>query len=113
MKLYHSDLHELLDQHKTFYKDLLEQQEKSFRSFVQHLEFSQAQLEDLKIGYKTSLDCHKSLSKDLDNMQSSLSNLSAKCDYFENQTSCNNLLFDGIPDSKTETWHESEIKVKN
>lgn len=129
-----SVLHELLDQQKSFYKDLLEQQEKSFKSFVQMImdstnkrldslssdvgrltqsvEFSQAELEDLKIGYKTSLDCHKTVSKDLDNMQSSFSDLSVKCDYLENQTRRNNLIFDGIPDSKTESWHESEIKVK-
>lgn len=88
-----SVLHELLDQQKTFYKDLLKQQEKSFKSFVQmildstnkqldslsndvsritqSLEFSQAELEDLKIGYQTSLDCRKTVSKDLDSIQSS------------------------------------------
>lgn len=129
-----SVLHELLDQQKTFYKDLLEQQEKSFKSFVQmildatnkrmdsfssdlgrvtqSLEYSQAELEDLKIGYQTSLDCHKSASSDLVNIQSSLNNLSSKMDYLENQTRRNNLLIDGIPDAKTETWHESESKVK-
>lgn len=66
------------------------------------LEFSQAELEDLKIGYQTSLDCHKTVSKDLDSIQSSLDILSSTSDYLENQTRRNNLLFDGIPDSTTE-----------
>lgn len=94
-----SVLHELLDQQKAFYKDLLEQREKSFKSFVQmimdsnkridslssevgkitqSLEYSQAEIEDLKIGYKTSLDWCKSVSNDLVNIQSSLANLTSK-----------------------------------
>lgn len=129
-----SVLHELLDQKKAFFKDLLEQQEKSFKSFVQmimdstneqidcmsaeignitqSLEYSQAEIEDLKLGYNTSLDSLKWVSNEPTNFQSSLTILSSKLDYLENQSRPNNLLFDGIPDSKTESWHETETKVK-
>ncbi|KAK0141371.1 Ig kappa chain V-VI region NQ2-6.1 [Merluccius polli] len=33
-------------------------------------------------------------------------------DYIENQTRRNNILFDGIKDEKTETWHDTEVKAK-
>lgn len=33
-------------------------------------------------------------------------------DYLENQSRRNNLLIDGVPDSKYESWSETEIKAK-
>lgn len=129
-----SVLHELLDQQKAFYKDLLVQQENSYKSFIQmildstnkrmdcfsselgkitqSLEFSQAEIEDLKLGTNTAHDSYEKVNNDLIKMQSSLAELSSKEDYMQNQLKRNNLLIDGIPDIKNESWQESEIKVK-
>ena len=129
-----SVLREMLDQQKAFYKDLLDQQEKSYRSFVQvimdstnkrmdhfsselgkitqSLEFSQAEIEDLKLTTNKANESFKKADNDLIKIQSSLDEISSKEDYMQNQLKRNNLLVDGIPDIKNESWQESEIKVK-
>lgn len=44
--------------------------------------------------------------------QTPIDNLSALRDYLENQSRRNNLLIDGVPDSKYESWSKTEIKAK-
>lgn len=52
------------------------------------------------------------ISTSLASYQVSMNNLSAKNDYLENQTRRNNLLIDGVPESKTESWGDTEIVTK-
>ena len=136
-----SMVHELLEQQKTFYKELLDQQEKSYKSCLQvivdsmfacmdnlvkdtlnmskdiqdlkaSLQFSQADLDDLQATKACSTEKIQVISDSLADYQTSINNLFEKMDYVENQTRRNNLLIDGVSDSKSESWSEIEINVK-
>lgn len=52
------------------------------------------------------------ISTSLASYKVSMNNLSAKNDYLENQTRRNNLLIDGVPESKTESWGDTEIVTR-
>lgn len=132
-----SMVHELLEQQKAFYKELLEQQEKSYKSCLQvivdsvfarmdnlvkdalnmskdiqdlkaSLQFSQAELDDLQAAKACSTEKIQVISDSLADYQTSINNLFEKMDYLENQTRRNNLLIDGVPDSKSESWRERQ-----
>lgn len=113
----------LLDQQKEIYKALLEQQERSFKTCVEivfestnkrvavlqnevhelkaSLDFTQKEFDELKLS-KTVMET----------VNKSLISLSEKSDYNESQSRRNNLIFDGIQESESETWSDSEAKVK-
>jgi len=125
---------EMLEQQKIYYKDLLDQQEKNFRSFVQiitdstnqrmdnlvremqdlknSLNFSQGELGDMKTVSGKNVDKIKQLEQDILTYNNEVTEIVNKVDYIENQSRRNNLIFDGIKDDKKETWEQSEVKVK-
>lgn len=127
-------LHKLMDQQKASYKDLIEQQERSYRAFMQmildstnkrvdelmkevqelrsSLQFSQNEVDELKQANNTSIIAFRTVSDEFALFKETQANLSDKSDYLDNQSRRNNILIDGIPDVITETWHESECKVK-
>ncbi|KAG7490865.1 hypothetical protein JOB18_043360 [Solea senegalensis] len=127
-------LRELLDQQKLFYKDMLDLQEKNFKTFLtvvmdstnkriddlvkdvleykHSMEYSQSEVEDLKSAHTANLSASKSINLNFDEFQKSLEALTSKMDYIENQTRRNNILIDGIKDEKSETWHDTEVKAK-
>ncbi|KAI8490236.1 hypothetical protein Bbelb_319740 [Branchiostoma belcheri] len=127
-------MRELLEQQKVYYKDLIDQQEKSFRSFVQiiadstnqrmdnlvrevqdiknSLQFSQGELSEVKKASERHTEKLKELESNIATFSKDVSELVEKNDYLENQSRRNNLTFDGIKDERGETWEQSEHKVK-
>ncbi|KAI8488105.1 Tetraspanin-8 [Branchiostoma belcheri] len=125
---------EMLEQQKVYYKDLLDQQEKNFRSFVQiitdsanqrmdnlvremqdlknSLNFSQGEISDTKETSDKNADKLKQLEQNIMTYNTEVTEMANKLDYIENQSRRNNLIFDGIKDDRKETWEQSETKVK-
>ena len=134
---------ELLQQQREHFLDLLNQQEKTFRSFVEliintsnqrwddeikrvqefktSLEFSQGdidclkkELAELKSEMKTQLKSEGDLGERIRNVNESLVAETTRADYLEAQSRRSNLIFEGIrEESADESWAESEKKVKD
>lgn len=129
-----AQVHELLEQQKDFYKKLLEQQEKNFKSCVEilvdssnkrvgellrevhdlkvSLEFTQKEFLDFKNYCKTWGDTCKETKNDMKTDCKSLISLNDKSGYIEGQSRRNNIIIDGINESASEKWSDSEDKVK-
>lgn len=134
-----SMVYELLDLQKSYFKDLMDQQEKSFKACLQifvdstvsrvdnlvrnvatmsrsvddlkaSLQFSQAELDSLKISTSKCMEAGKTISERLSASQTSIKDVSAKLDYLENQSRRNNMIIDGIPDVKSESWSDQSKK---
>ena len=130
---------ELLQQQKEYFMDLLNQQEKAYRSFVEliintsnqrcdteikkvqelkrSLEFSQGDIDGLKkelAELKTQVKSEGDLAGEkMRNVNISLLAETTRADYLEAQSRRSNLIFEGIQEeSADETWAESESKVK-
>ena len=137
-----SMVYELLDLQKSYFKDLMDQQEKSFKACLQvfvdstvsrvdnlvrdvaimsrnvddlkaSLQFSQAEIDGLKISNAKCMEDGKTIAEGLLAFQTLSTDVTAKLDYLENQSRRSNVIIDGIPDVKSESWSDAEIKVKN
>lgn len=129
-----SQMRELLDQQKDFYRTLLEQQEKSFKTCVQiivdssnkridelskevydlkvSLEMTQKEFDDFKTTSKTwSKNCNETRS-DLDTICKSLLSISDKAENLEGHSRRHNVVVEGIKESGNEKSSESEEKVR-
>lgn len=129
-----TQVRELLDQQKEFYKTLIEQQERNFKSCLEilvdssnkrvgelqrevndlktSLEFTQKEFLDFKNDSKKWRESCKETVSSLDDVKESLISLNEKTDYAEAQSKRNNLIFDGINESDGESWSDSEEKVR-
>lgn len=130
-----SVVRELLDQQKSYYKDLITQQENSFKGFVQmindsnnkryddlsremqevkrSLEFSQREVDELKATLKyVTTDAVKHLQSNIEALQADNKHWLDKMEYLENQSRRNNIVIDGIPESPDESWADSEKKFR-
>lgn len=129
-----AQVHELLEQQKDFYKKLLEQQEKNFKSCVEilvdssnkrvgellrevhdlkvSLEITQKEFLDFKNYCKTWGDTCKETKNDMETDCKGLISLNDKSGYIEGQSRRNNIIIDGINESASEKWSDSEDKVK-
>ena len=127
-------LNDMLEQQKSFFKELMELQEKNFKTFIglvmdstskrvddlvktvcefkHSLEFTQAETESIKAANVLNQAAAQSSTLLLGQLQAALDKLSSKGDYLENQSRRNNILVDGIEDSKSESWQDTEIKLK-
>lgn len=128
-----AQVHELLEQQKTFFKESLSQLESSYKNFVQtimnntssRLDSILKDVEDLKSSLlytqkdvdqlkescnRLSSDC-KSANKDLRKFSESLVSVESKSEYLEGQSRCNNLIIDGIPEAEGEKWADTERMV--
>lgn len=127
---------ELLQQQKEFFMDLLQQQEKSYKSFVElilnasnkrcdtaikvtqelktSLEFSQGEIDSLRKEISALKMQAKSddLGEKIRTVSETLVAETTRADYLEAQSKRSNLIFEGIEESKDESWEESEKKVK-
>lgn len=54
----------------------------------------------------------KAISGGLSGYQTSVNDLSAKLDYLENQSRRSNVIIEGIPDTKMESWSDIKIEAK-
>lgn len=129
-----STLTQLLDQQKEFYKDMLQQQQENFKSFIQiimdgntkrldgvirdvqelktSLQFTQGIMEDMKKGY-IDIDVKiKSFESSIAKSRQEMDELFNKLDYIDNQSRRSNLLIDGIAEEKGETVSGLEIKIQ-
>ena len=123
---------ELFEQQKTHYKELLLQQENSYKNFTQiimntanqrvdeltkevhelkaSLHFTQKEVDELKLSCKKlSSDCGTA-EKDIHKLAESLLTIDSKSDILEGQFRRNNIVVDGIPESPNEIWSVSEEK---
>lgn len=129
-----STLTQLLDQQKEFYKDMLQQQQENFKSFIQiimdgntkrldgvirdvqelktSLQFTQGIMEDMKKGY-IDIDVKiKSFESSITKSKQEMDDLFNKLNYIDNQSRRSNLLIDGIAEEKGETASGLEIKIQ-
>lgn len=125
---------EMLEQQKLVYKDMLDLQEKNFKTFLQlFMETTNKRVDDLVkdfTEYKKSLDytqaqvdeqkktsdematkCREART-DINTVCQSALALDGKADYLEGQSKRNNVIIDGIPESQRESWEETEDKVR-
>lgn len=129
-----AQVRELLDQQKDFYRTLLEQQEKNFKSCVQiivdssnkriddlskqvyefkvSLEMTQKEFDDFKISCGTWSKICRETRSDLDTICKSFNSITEKADYLEGQSRRNNIVVDGIKESVREKVSDSEDKVR-
>ena len=76
------------------------------------LEFSQKEIEDLKVKLSIQEQANNSLHDTVHNLEYDVSMLRDKCTYLENQSRQNNIRIDGIPEETDEMWDQMERKVK-
>lgn len=128
-----AQVHELLEQQKVFYKELLQQQESSFKACVNtiidtankriddllkelmevqvSLQFTQKEMDDLKTLNKGFQSNIKGQEADIDKLAVSMLILDSKADFLDNQARRTNVVIDGIPETEMENSSDSEEKV--
>lgn len=127
-------LTEMLEQQKSVFKEMMDLQEKNFKSFLQlimettnkrvdnlvkefteykqSLDYTQTQVDNQKkINDNITAMC-KDARKDINTVCESALSLDGKVDYLEAQSKRNNLIIDGIPETKRESWQDTENKVR-
>jgi len=120
-----SVVRELLDQQTSHYKDLITQQENSFKGFVQmindsnnkryddfsremqevkkSLEYSQREVDELKATLKSvTTGAIKHLQSNIETLQADNNHWLVKVEYLENQSRRNNIVVDGNSESPDE-----------
>lgn len=129
-----SMLTQLLDQQKEFYKDMLQQQQENFKSFIQiimdgntkrldgvirevqelktSLQFTQGMMDELKASNQVIDSRIKTFESTMEIIRQEMDAVSNKLDYMENQSRRSNLLIDGIPEEKGETSVGLEMKIQ-
>jgi hypothetical protein len=127
-------LTEMLEQQKVFFKDMMDLQEKNFKTFLQiFMETTNKRVDNLvkdfteykqSLDYtQTQVDMQKKTSdeiaimcrdtrRDINTVSESALSLDGKTDYLEGQSKRNNIIIDGIPESQRESWEETENKVR-
>ena len=129
-----SQVSNLLNPQICAYRQLLQQQEKSLKSFVQitvdlmnkimnelisevqdlknSLQFYQGEVDVLKEDCsKMTTNC-KSTRDDISTVCESLLTKTGKTDYLEGQSRPNNMVVDGMPEPPHNNWTESDEKVR-
>ena len=125
---------ELLQQQKDMFLALQQQQQENFKGFVQiivdssksrmdaitkdlqeiktSLQFTQKEVDELKDNINKQAGRCNTMQSDIFKVCDSLLTITDKMEYLEGQTTCNNLVFEGIVESLGETWAETEEKIK-
>ena len=125
---------ELFEQQKTHYKELMLQQENSYKNFTQiimnsanqrvdelrkevyelksSLHFTQKEVDELKVCCKKLSSDGGTTEKDIHKLAESLLMIDSKSDFLEGQFRRNNIMVNGIPESPNEKWSDSEEKVR-
>lgn len=128
-----AQVHELLEQQKVFYKELLQQQESSFRACVNaimdtankriddllrdlmevrtSLQFTQKEVDDLKMTNKGLQSSMKGQETDIVKLAESMLTLDTKTDFLDNHARRTNIIIDGMPEVEKENNSHSEEKV--
>lgn len=130
-----AQVRELLDQERSKFKELLQQQELSYRNFTEiimsnttkrvddllkelqdlksSLHFTQKEVDELKVSQKQIKEGWISNVDDLQKLAETMLALDLKADHLEAQCKKNNIVIDGIPELPNEKWQDSEEKVKH
>ena len=77
------------------------------------LEFSQKQIDEMTAKLASSADSLETTDKEIGALKGTLSDLTDKAGYLENQSIRNNVIFDGITEAPGETWEDTEKKIAN
>lgn len=85
---------------------------KEVQELKSSLQYSQKEIDDLKVANSNNNSAVTSMSTKHDEHKEVLANLASKADYIENQSRRINIVIDGIPDVPTESWGESQRKAK-
>ncbi|XP_066265890.1 centrosomal protein of 85 kDa-like [Branchiostoma lanceolatum] len=116
-------------------KELLELQERNFKSFLDtivesthkrmdnlirevqeikdSLHFTQKETDDTKSTLRDHEHHVKVIETEISQIKADLQVHQNKADYLENQSRRSNILIDGVPDARDETWSQCEQKVKS
>ncbi|XP_066285802.1 protein unc-13 homolog C-like [Branchiostoma lanceolatum] len=99
-------------------KELLELQERNFKSFLDTIvESTHKRMDNLIREVQEIKDSLHFTQKETDDTNSTLRDhehhVKNKADYLENQSRRNNILIDGVPDAWDETWSQCEQKVES
>lgn len=127
-------VNDLLSKQKEMFTALLQRQQDNFQCFVKiiidspnsildslmkevqeiktSIQFTQKEVDDIKISNANQADHSKALQADITKICDSLLVLRDKLEYLEGKSRRNNLVIDGIIETPGETWLESEEKVK-
>lgn len=125
---------ELLKQQKEMFSALLQQQQDTFKGFVNiimettnsrldvltrelhdiktSLQFTQKDVDDIKTEKAKQMERCNSLQSDVFKLCESMLTITGKMEYLEGQSRRNNLIIDGIDESPGENWTETEEKVE-
>lgn len=129
-----SQVREMLEQQRLFYKEMLVQQEQNFKSFLtivmdtnnkrldgmgreiselrESLHYTQKDVDELLAKEKTTTTRLSEVDSDLSVVAKNISSFLPKLDYLDIQVRKNNIMIDGIPESEKENGAESEEKVR-
>lgn len=127
-------LSERLEQQRLFFIDMMDRQEKNFKTFLQlfmdstnkrmdelakdvsnlrnSLEFTQAEFDNHKRIINDLAVKIKDARNDINVVCESAISMATKNDYLECQSKRNNIIINGIPETKRETWDDTEAKVR-
>jgi len=116
-------------------KELLELQERNFKSFLDtimesthkrmdniirevqeikdSLHFSQKEIDDNKLNLYRHVQKVEDIETEITLLKKDITANDTKVDYLENQSRRNNILIDGVADTKDETWDQCEQKVRD
>lgn len=76
------------------------------------MQFSQKHVDDLNKRLSDHATSLKSISSEFASVQASFDKLSGKSEYLESQSKRNNIIIDGISEERSESWQDTESKVK-
>lgn len=128
-----STLQSMMEQQKHFYRELLQQQSKNFKSCVEiisdgehkRVDSALKQIQELNTSLEVAHGKLESQDKvlrengkklkqleDLAKSVETLDRIDKKMDYLENQSRRSNIIIDGVPEEKGENWEMSEMKVQ-
>ncbi|KAI8499875.1 hypothetical protein Bbelb_221920 [Branchiostoma belcheri] len=115
-------------------KELLELQERNFKSFLDtimesthkrmdniirevqeikdSLQYSQKEIDENKINLLRHVQKVEDIDTEITLLKKDITVNDTKVDYLENQSRRNNILIDGVADTKDETWEQCEQKVR-
>ena len=134
-----STVQDMLANQEKMFKELLNMQDKSFRTCLQtfvdsvnkrmdgfmlqstkdicdlkhSLQFTQHEVDDLKPKVTSQSAVVVEIQKDLREIKADMDAIKNPLDYIENQSRRNNLKFEGIPETAGENWSQTEDKIRD
>ena len=77
------------------------------------MEYSQNEIDEYKLRTQDLEDKEKANKLTIDTLNADVKKLKQKCQYLEDSSRRNNLLFEGFPDGPNESWEKSGTLVED